>query len=357
MSPSCRQLTAAIVLLALAAGARAQGAAPVTVVYAESAEIVESLPLTGTLTSPRAARLAPEVDGRVATLEVDAGDAVARGDTLLALDDELARIELEQARAAEREAAAELDDARRRLSEARELAERASVPATQVRGAEAEVRIDGALLERRAAETRHRAALVERHRLPAPFDGVVARRMAELGEWVGPGTPVLELVAVKRLRLDLQVPQRYFGRVGPGTPLEVTLDALPDEAVLAEVSEVVPVSDASARTFLARVAPDNAAGHMTPGMSARATLRLGTGRQGVVVPRDALIRYPDGRVTVWVTEGESAERRVTERRVQTGLAFDGSTEIVDGLAAGTPVVVRGNEALQEGQTVRVGEGS
>jgi multidrug efflux pump subunit AcrA (membrane-fusion protein) len=94
---------------------------------------------------------------------------------------------------------------------------------------------------------------------------------------------------------------------------------------------------------------------MIPGMSARATLRLGSGREGVVVPRDALLRYPDGRITVWVLEdsGEGGAPSVSERRVRTGRAFGGEMEITDGLEPGARVVVRGNEGLREGQRVRV----
>jgi RND family efflux transporter MFP subunit len=296
------------------------------------------------------------VNGRVAAIAVDAGAEVSAGDTLVELDGELARLELDQARAARREAEVELEDARRRLGEARDLAKRNSVADTQVRTLEAEVRRDAAVLDRRRSELAHRAAILERHSLEAPFDGVVARRMTDLGEWVGPDTPVLELVAVERLRLDLQVPQSYFGRVGPGTKAILRLDALPGAPIHARVTEAVPVSDPSARTFMARVSLDNAERRLTPGMSARATLSMPTGRKGVVVPRDALIRYPDGRISVWVAEGSGATRRVREHQVEIGLMFTGRAEITSDLDAGTPVVVRGNETLQEGQQVRVQDG-
>ena len=69
--------------------------------------------------------------------------------------------------------------------------------------------------------------------------------------------------------------------------------------------------------------------------------------------RDALIRHPDGRIIVWVVDRRGAERKVSERLVNTGLAFDGMVEIKEGLAAGEPVVIRGNESLRQGQAVRI----
>ena len=88
-------------------------------------------------------------------------------------------------------------------------------------------------------------------------------------------------------------------------------------------------------------------------MSASATLRLGTGEQGVVVARDALLRHPDGRITVWVAQGQGNDITVTEQQVQTGLSFDGQVVIRSGLAPDMRVVVEGNEALQQGQRVSV----
>ena len=342
-------------LLALATPAAGQGGvlAPVELAEARRAPLVEELDLTGSLTAPRTARLAPAVAGRILGLEVDAGDRVAAGDVLVTLDDELARFELAQARAAEREAAAQLAEAERRLAEATRLARSQSFAETEVRSREAEVARAQAVLERLRAVSAYDAALLVRHVLKAPFDGVVSRRQAELGEWVGPDDPVLELVAVDRLHLDLQVPQGWFGRIDARTPLSVSLDAIPGQRFDAAISEVVPVSDPAARTFLVRARIDNREGRMTPGMSARATLRIGTGRDGVVVPRDAIIRYPDGRTVVWVATGDGERRTVAERRVEAGLSTASDVEIRDGLDAGAEVVVRGNESLREGQEVRV----
>ena len=86
-------------------------------------------------------------------------------------------------------------------------------------------------------------------------------------------------------------------------------------------------------------------------MSARAALRIDTGREAVVVPRDALLLYPDGRKTVWIVEGKDDELTVREQRVDAGLEFDGFVEIRAGLDADLRIVTRGNEALRDGEVV------
>ena len=124
-----------------------------------------------------------------------------------------------------------------------------------------------------------------------------------------------------------------------------------------KVDAIVPVKNPVARTFLVRVVADAADGQdlstVTPGMSVRGRLNLGAARAGVVAPRDAVLKFADGRVTVWVIDTAGEQPVVRERRVVTGLEFDGRIEIRSGLEDGDIVVTRGNETLQEGQTVTV----
>jgi multidrug efflux pump subunit AcrA (membrane-fusion protein) len=113
------------------------------------------------------------------------------------------------------------------------------------------------------------------------------------------------------------------------------------------------VSDPGARTFLLRVEPAQPDAMMVPGMSASGELSLDTGRRALVVPRDAIIKYADGRVIVWVLQSANDGDVVVERPVITGLAFDGLVEVRSGLEAGARVVIKGNEALLAGQRVEV----
>lgn len=349
-----RQLaTSALVSLLLVTELAAAPVAPVELALVERRDIIETLRLSGSLTSPYSSSLSPDFEGRLVSFAVDAGDRVKRGDVLFKLDDELARLELAQATAAEHEAEAALTDAKRRVIEVRKLVNEKTFPESEALSLEALVTRNQAILERRRAERAYAAATLERHTLKAPFSGVIAERGADLGERVDTDSRVLLLVAIDKLQLDLRVPQQYFQRVTPGTELSLMLDAMPGQTIAARVSQVVPISDPDARTFLVRAQIDNSLARLTPGMSVRAVIRIGTDRQAEVVPRDALIRYPDGRTVVWVARVDNDRHVVEERQVKTGVTFDGSVEILEGLSEGERVVIRGNEALRQGQQVRV----
>jgi len=296
--------------------------------------------------------LSPSVGGLIERMDVDAGDRVETGSIVVALDRELGNLALERARAEQTQARSALEDSRRRLREAEEMGPEKGIAETQIKSLRAEVARDDAALQAATAAARQQEAIVRRHDVRAPFAGVVSRRLAEVGEWVSPGDGLVELVATDRLRFDFRVPQSYFTSIRETTRVDLTLDALPDNVIPGRVQAIVPVKDPGARTFLLRVVTDPGSDlPVTPGMSARAAIRIDVGRDAVVVPRDALLLYPDGRRTVWVVDSGEAETTVHEQRVETGLEFDGFVEIQSGLEAGVRVVTRGNEALRNGQTV------
>ena len=163
----------------------------------------------------------------------------------------------------------------------------------------------------------------------------------------------MELVASENLLIEFQAPQDIFSRLGKVSAIYTTFDALPDQILTAHIETVIPIVNPTTRTFTIRTALDDADAQLAPGMSASAVLNLSAGSRGVVINRDALIRYPDGRVTIWVVNQEGGQSKVEEKRVEIGQGFEGKIAIKKGLSAGSRVVVRGNEALRDGQIVTI----
>ncbi|MGB5210350.1 MAG: efflux RND transporter periplasmic adaptor subunit, partial [Gammaproteobacteria bacterium] len=205
-----RQIVLSLICSILIANT-ATAQAPVEVTAVTTRDIVNRLDVTGTVTSPRSAVLSTAVSGLVAELFVDEGQRVDAGDVLLSLDAELAELALQRSNAEVRQREAEVTDTRRRLDEAERVGPERGIPRTQIESLRSEVTIDEAALAAARAAAREQAALVERHRLKAPFTGVISQRFSELGEWVNPGDGLLELVATDNLRFDFRVSQDYFG--------------------------------------------------------------------------------------------------------------------------------------------------
>jgi RND family efflux transporter MFP subunit len=345
--------TALILLSAVTLIASADRSPLVVVSTAQTDTVIKQVPLTGTITSAQVAKVSAEVSGQVEAVNVEVGDHVKRDAQLVELDREIGQLTLEALRALTLQASAELADAKRRYKDAKRLREKNTIPENQLRLLEAEVEVDGATLKQKKAEEHRQQARMERHTVRAPFGGVISERLIETGEWIEPGRPVVTLVAIDDLRIEFRVPQEFYSRINPQSAISVTLDALPESEFDGTIDAVVPVSDASSRTFLIHVRMDAGAARLTPGMSVHGKLNLTTGRQGVVISRDAILRYPDGRVTVWVINPDSEPPTVSEKRVITGHSFNGLINIREGIQADDVIVVRGNESLQEGQQVRI----
>jgi RND family efflux transporter MFP subunit len=352
---ACRAAAVAVIACCASSVAWAQDAVPVSVVVPRAAQLTDELRLTGTLTAERSARLSPRVDGLVARVRVDAGDRVRAGAPLIELDAAMVSLALDRAKAGTAESRARSEEALRLSTEARRLVAEKHLPQTELARREAEAKLAAAALVAAQASEREQAELLRRHVVPAPFAGVVARRLTDVGEWVSRGTPVIELVATDRVRLDVQAPQERFAAIHEDALVQVFADSLAGESLPGRIVARVPVSDPSARTFLVRVVVDGAAGRLLPGTSATAVIGLPGSKQALLIPRDALLRYPDGSHSVFVVREQAGGATALERPVKLG-GGGVQVEVLEGIEPTDRVVVRGNERLRNGQLVRIAEG-
>ncbi|MFT4564174.1 MAG: membrane fusion protein (multidrug efflux system) [Gammaproteobacteria bacterium] len=335
-----------------------QGTMPVSVAKVMRAVIAEEINLTGSLRAVRVSQLSSEVEGLIERLNVDSGDQITRDQVVVELNSELANIAKSLASAEVDEATARENEARRRLAELTELAKQQHVPKTNVETARSEIHITGAALAQARASLRRAQALLDRHIVRAPFEGVVSLKLAEVGQWVDTSDPLIELVETKLLRLVTPVPQYYFSQIRKGTRVSIRFDSLPNEVFDTEITAKIPVSDSAARTFPVQIDLANDLGRLAPGMSARVMMRIEDASKSaaLLVPQDAVVRRPNGKQSVWTVVVEDGVTKATSVAVSTGRVYRNSVEIVgDDLQAGMRVIVRGNEILRPGQVVTVAD--
>jgi RND family efflux transporter MFP subunit len=333
----------------------AKGDAQATVTLAEVTReiLLERVSLSATAEPRHQALLSPRVDGLVTRVLVDEGSRVAKDDPILELDARLAEIAVVAGEARVREAEARHRDAIRVRDELMRLEAGRHASATSIDSAVAQVEIAAAALARERAELERLRELRARHLLSAPFSGMIVARRAEVGQWVQQDDGVVELAAMDSVRVRAPLPQRYFPRVAMGAPVLVRFDALPGSPLEGRVLARVPRGNASTRSFPLLIDLPNPDQRLAPGMSARVEVELTDGkRQGLTVPRDALVLRADGSRRVWrVREAEGA-LKVEPVAVEVGDATGGRVELTGGaLAAGDRVVLLGNESLSPGQTV------
>lgn len=327
----------------------------VSIVTAEKSDgIVRTLKLTGTVTARHHAQLSPRTAGLVNQLNVDAGSRVAQGDVLLELDPKLAQLALAVLQAELAQGKLVQADAERLVQDILELTKIGAFPKSEAETRQANSKVAASRVLQIQARVEEQRELIDRHKVLAPFPGVISQRFTEVGEWVATGTPVLELVGTDDVWFDLQVPQEELARIAGAKEATITLDAWTRTPLTAHIDVQVPVKNPISRTFLVRLKIDDDAQQLAaPGMSGTAEIayQLVDGAS-VRIPRDAVVRYPDGTARVWVVEDKDGIPCAMPRTVTTAGALGEWTEVIQGLKGGEQVVLRGNEGLKEGQAVR-----
>lgn len=342
--------------LAAATASAQRPAMKVLVAKVERAPLAETLPLSGTLTSPKASNLTTRLSGSVETLYVDVGSRVQAGDQLLALDEKLGRLELDRLDGALRQAEILYKDAVRRVDEARELTSSNNISRTEFDARVAQADADSANVAQLRAQHAVQQEQLSRHVLKAPFAGVIAQKLTEEGEWVREDMAVFALVQMDPLFLEVRVPERYAGRLQKDSGVTVSPGARPGLERQVLIDTVVPVSDPTTRTFLVRAVIANKDWSLQPGMSVKAELALlAPGTPDVLqVPADAVVRKPDGTSIVWIVRSSGKGEVAQSVSLQVGRSAGQQVEVTsDELAPGDRVVVLGNESLRPGQAITV----
>jgi RND family efflux transporter MFP subunit len=346
----CFKALTALVLMMLSCSSLADNPVPVEVVSPTQSALSEFLSLSGTLTAAQQAGLSPRTDGLVAKVLVDAGDVVRKGQLLLRLDDAMALKSLAIAEAAVKQAFTQKNEAMRQVTEAQRLQQQKHISESELNRRKAIQAEAEAAYQMAVANRDLNQETLDRHQLIAPFDGVINNKLTEAGEWVSRGKPVLELVATDSIRLDVRVPQERFAEINADTKVKVIPDAYPNKTIAGRIQAIVPVSDPNARSFLVRISLDTAELQLLPGTSASAQFILQhKHNSGLNVPRDAILRHPDGGFSVFIVQDQTAQRR----QVSLGQTTLSGVTILSGLLATDKVVVRGNEVLRDGQAVSI----
>ena len=324
-------------LLTLVPGALlGQERPPTPVIVAEVLEqpLVEDLSFVGRILPVRSSRVAAETEGKVVQRFRDAGQTVRAGDPLFSLANDPLQAALEEA---------EADLALRRFIHdgSRRLRATDSV-------SEQDLRVNAFELARAEARLSGLRAQVENLLVRAPFSGHIVRTSTEVGEWVGRGGEIAQVISIDTVRVIVEVPEHHVPQLALGDTAAIVVDALGGDPVHGLVTVISAEGYAASRTFPVVVEAANPAGRMRSNMSARVRFRIAQATASLLVHKDALVSSPRGQVVYLARDGKALGRPV-----EAGLAHQGYVAVTGDLAPGDLAVVRGNERLRDGQAVRI----
>lgn len=337
MKPSLKLLLPAIATFAVAGCGKPHDAAsrPVLPTQAVQAQTIEAKPhvaseeVVATVNPELSSVIESKVSGRIDKMLVVPGQKVKAGELLVELDARDIQAKLDQATPM-------LEQAEKDLKRFTDLLGKRVITQQEFEGAQAKARVA-------------RAAVIEAQTMlgfatvTAPFDGVITRKLADVGDLATPGKPLVEMEDPAALRLEAAVPEAIIDRVSLGSKLTVRIGS---NELVGVVREISPVANPNSRTLLVKL--DLPA---TPG------LRTGQfGRVAVPVAETSVLRVPAASVIqrgqmelVFVRDGDVARLRI----VKTGKPIGDEVEIVSGVSAGEQVLTDGIAQLVDGQPIEV----
>ncbi|CDM65686.1 efflux RND transporter periplasmic adaptor subunit [Pyrinomonas methylaliphatogenes] len=377
-------------------------ATPTPIDVTTAAAIERALPryieATATLAADEQTDVAPNVAGRVVAVAVDLGSYVSRGAVLVRLDDQDARLRLEQAEAQLQQARASvrqaeeriglrpgqqfdparvpevqaaraaLDLAEKQLRRYERLVESGDVSRAaydqqraqrdqlrdQYEAALAQARQSYAAVQTARAAAEAAAAQVEQARkairdavVYAPISGYVADRPADIGEYVTPSSKIATIVRTNPMRVRIEIPEQSLGAVRTGQSVSVSVSSYPGRNFSGRIVRLSPNLNAASRTLIVEAEIENNEGLLKPGQFATVRILLPESQPAVLIPQRA-VRAEAGINRVFVIKNGHAEERV----VQLGQIDGDLVEIKNGVAAGELVATSNLDKLRDGVPVR-----
>jgi HlyD family secretion protein len=358
-------------------------------------DIVQTIVATGRVETPSVVTLGMASAGTVASVPVNEGDKVAKGDVLVSIDDSDARSAYEQAQAAVRQSEAKLAQiggsglasaqealaqAAATLKNADQKYERVShlaitgfisdaavddakqaydIAQSQVRNAEAAVAnaspkgndflLAQSALEQSKAASRASEIKLKNTRLLAPADGVIISRSAEVGMVVQSGVGLIEFAPAIAKRLVLLIDERNLGKIKLGLAAIGSPDAYPDERFNAVLSFINPIINADRGSFEVKLDVPEPPDYLKEGMTVSVDIEILRRDNALVIDTSAIRDAASGKPHVLaIVDGKAVDKPVVP-----GISGGGKSEIASGLAEGDLIVPSALATITVGQKVRI----
>ncbi len=376
-----------------AAQATSAQSSSVLVTQAKRQPLTRTLRMPATLLADEQVDLFSKTSGYLASINVDIGDRVSKGDVLAVVDvpemvDDLRQAEamLEATKAKVKQAQAvtetaraevgrchaeyqlealniqrkkelrkanaipeqELDEAKSKFS----IAEaRGRIAQAGVTSGEADVMVAEAEVIQAAATMGRIKTLMNYATIRAPFDGVVTRRLVDHGDFVrsaadGASSPMFTVAKVDRIRISLEIPESDVPDVRIGTEVVIEIKALRDKPIQATITRTAYALDPSTRTMRAEVDLDNQNMKLLPGMYAQVDIKLESMESALVIPSKA-IRVRGTELSVLVASNNIVKKMPIEIGYDDGIV----AEIVGGLVGDELIITSATSAISPGVAV------
>ncbi|MFN4300075.1 MAG: efflux RND transporter periplasmic adaptor subunit [Thermaurantimonas sp.] len=269
-----------------------------------------------------------EVAAKVQSIHFDEGKAVKKGDVLVKLD-------AEEALARMQSLEAQVELAEKNFNRTETLYKQGGVSAEEYETAKSRY-------QQLKADLSAARAIVNKHIIKAPFDGITGVRNFSPGTFVNPQQVLVKLWQTNLLKVEIDLPERYSGYVSPGDAVEIRSQFHP-EGLIAKVYAIEPVIDKTLRSSKVRAKIANSDQKLIPGTFVKATLKLQNKGNALKIPAECIVPQL-GKLIVYTIDSGLVKPKPVEIS-QRNPVF---VEVVDGLQPGDTVIASGLQQIKPG---------
>jgi RND family efflux transporter MFP subunit len=312
----------------------AQAAEQIAVAPVQYREVEQTYSVEGVVEATRQSTVSAQISGRIKEINFDVGSRVNKGQVILRIDERETAQALAGSNAQVLQAQATLQNAKANYERSKQLFEQKFISQAALDKAQADYQV--ARAQAAASEAGASQASLEHgySSVVAPYGGVVAARLVEVGEMVSPGKPLMVGFDPSEMRVVVSVPQYKLPDIGAHPKVMVEVPSL-NRWITAASTIVQPLADARTHSTQVRVyLPANETG-IYPGMFVRAHFVVGKANR-LVIPSSAVLHRSEV-VAVYVVDEKGG---VKLRQVRLGEATaNGEVEVLAGLNPGEKVAL------------------
>ena len=316
------------------AASAASTAEQLTIAPVQVREVAQTYSADGVVEATRQSTVSAQISGRVQEIYFDVGDSVKKGQVILRIDQQEAAQALAGSQAQVMQAQAAMHNAKSNYERARQMFAQKFISQAAMDKADADYKI--ALAQAAASQAgESRAAVAQGYTaVVAPYGGMVAARLVQVGEMVTVGQPLMTGFDPSKMRVIVNVPQDKLQDIGARPDVAIEFPAINLRVQAASVT-VQPLADARTHTTQIRIDLPAKQTGVYPGMFVRAHFVVGKAKR-MLIPASAVMRRSEV-VAVYVVGDKD---QVTLRQVRLGESVgQNEIEVLAGLNAGERVAL------------------
>jgi membrane fusion protein, multidrug efflux system len=305
-------------------------------IIAAEPKFADTFELPAVIEPNRVVTISAEISGSIDSIPVTKGQKLEAGDLLIRLNSDLIRPQVAVAKA-------QLDRDQIQFERMKKLVEGDATSRSDLDDATTKLAVSKATLENVTVQ-------LERSSIFAPIGGMLNSLPVEKGEYVLPGTPVVEIVEVDYVKVAVDIPEKDVSFLSESGKAEILFEYKGQPATATgTISFLSKLADSLTRSVRMEITVNNSQGHLHSGQIVRVQLTRRVIDNAILIPLSAVIPLEEGNAVYIVDSSDQAVRK----EVSLGVIKGENIQITRGVKQGDKLIVAGHRFVSPGQKVKI----